>query len=210
MSDAALDDLLGQLGARGVGLSSLLSMGGTHASGALGFYLAFALMNRLSEETDNTYVLPIDACDSFLRALARDTNQVEQMRRADLLIVRMNDEGVTLSPVEIKFYGLGSEDTNGNLPGPSDAAMNEPLEQVFATEKLLISVAESSRRIAASGSRADKALWANGLAALIEAAIRLRPDGSAEPEVLAKHLENLSQRKPPSPNWSALGVLLQA
>lgn len=191
VSDEALDDLLGQLGARGVGLSSLLSMGGTHASGALGFYLAFALMNRLNEESDNTYVLPIDACDNFLRALARGTNHAAQMRRADLLIVRMNDEGVTLSPVEIKFYGLGSEDTSGNLPGPKDAAMNEPLEQVFATEELLISVAESSRRIAASGSRADRALWANGLAALIEAAIRLRPGGSAEPEVLARHLENL-------------------
>lgn len=195
VSEETLDDLLGQLGARGVGLSSLLSMGGTHASGALGFYLAFALMNRLDEQSDNTYVLPIDACDSFLRALARGKNHAAQMRRADLLIVRMNDEGVTLSPVEIKFYGLGSEDTNGNLPGPDDAAMNEPLEQLRATEELLLSVAGSSRYIADRGSRADKALWSNGLAALIEAAIRLRPGGSAEPEVLAKHLDNLVNGK---------------
>lgn len=195
VSDEALDDLLGQLGARGVGLSSLLSMGGTHASGALGFYLAFALMNRLDEESDNTYILPIDACDNFLRALARGKNHAAQMRRADLLIVRMNDEGVTLSPVEIKFYGLGSEDTSGSLPGPSDAAMNEPLEQVRATEELLLGVAESSRHIAVHGSRADKALWSNGLAALIEAAIRLRPGGSAEPEVLAKHLDSLVNGK---------------
>ncbi|WP_028272215.1 hypothetical protein [Arthrobacter sp. UNC362MFTsu5.1] len=191
VTDEELDDLLGQLGARGVGLSSLLAMGGTHASGALGFYLAFALMNRLNEDSENTYVLPIDACDNFLRALARGTNQSAQMRRADLLIVRMNDEGVTLSPVEIKFYGLGSEDTNGNLPGPNDAAMNEPLDQVRATQELLLSVAESSRQISVGGSRADKALWSNGLAALIEAAIRLRPGGSAEPEVLARHLDNL-------------------
>lgn len=195
VSDETLDDLLGQLGARGVGLSALLSMGGTHASGALGFYLAFALMNRLEEESDSTYVLPIDACDSFLRALARGKNHAAQMRRADLLIVRMNDEGVTLSPVEIKFYGLGSEDANGNLPAPGDAALNEPLEQVRATEELLLSVAESSRNIADRGSQADKALWSNGLAALIEAAIRLRPGGSAEPEVLARHLDNLVNGK---------------
>jgi hypothetical protein len=195
VSDETLDDLLGQLGARGVGLSSLLSMGGTHASGALGFYLAFALMNRLDKESDNTYVLPIDACDSFLRALAHGKNHAEQMRRADLLLVRMNEEGVTLSPVEIKFYGLGSDDANGNLPGPSDAAMNEPLEQLRATQDLLLSVAESSRAIGASGSESDKALWSNGLAALVEAAIRLRPGGSAEPEALARQLEDLVNGK---------------
>ncbi|MDF9276251.1 hypothetical protein P4U43_00415 [Arthrobacter sp. EH-1B-1] len=190
VTEDVLDDLLGQLGARGVGLSSLLAMGGTHASGALGFYLAFALMNRLTEEAENTYVLPIDACDNFLRALARGTNHSAQMRRADLLIVRLNDEGVTLSPIEIKFYGLGSDDTSGNLPGPSDAAMNEPLDQVRATQELLLSVSESSSCIDA-GNSADKALWSNGLAALIEAAIRLRPGGSAEPEALARHLDNL-------------------
>lgn len=190
VSDEALDDLLGQLGARGVGLSSLLAMGGTHASGALGFYLAFALMNQLTDQGDNTYVLPIDACDNFLRALARGTNHSAQTRRADLLIVRLNDEGVTLSPIEIKFYGLGSEETSGNLPGPHDAAMHEPLTQVRATQGLLLSVGESSRCIATSNP-ADKALWSNGLAALIEAAIRLRPGGSAEPEALAKQLDNL-------------------
>ena len=195
VSDETLDNLLGQLGARGVGLSSLLSMGGTHASGALGFYLAFALMNCLDEESDSTYVLPIDACDSFLRALAHGKTHADQMRRAELLIVRMNEEGVTLSPVEIKFYGLGSDDTNGNLPGPGDAAMNEPLEQLRATQDLLLSVAESSRAVGISGSEADKALWSNGLAALVEAAIRLRPGGSAEPEALARQLEDLVKGK---------------
>jgi hypothetical protein len=190
VSEGVLDDLLGQLGARGVGLSSLLAMGGTHASGALGFYLAFALMNNFTDEADNTYVLPIDACDNFLRALARGTSHSPQTRRADLLIVRLNDEGVTLSPIEIKFYGLGSEDTNGHLPGPGDAAMNEPLDQVRATQELLLGVSESSRGVPTS-SLADKALWSNGLAALIEAAIRLRPGGSAEPEALARRLDKL-------------------
>lgn len=194
-SDEALNDLLGQLGARGVGLSSLLSMGGTHASGALGFFLAFALMNRLDEGTGNTYVLPIDACDTFLRALAGGKAQSAQLRRADLLVVRLDDEGVTLSPVEIKFYGLGSEDTHGNLPGPYDAAMNEPLDQVRATGDLLLEVARSWRHVSLRGSVADKALWFNGLAALIEAAVRLRPDSSDEPEALARRLEQLVDGK---------------
>ncbi|MFJ6538840.1 hypothetical protein ACIQH5_21635 [Paenarthrobacter sp. NPDC091711] len=195
VSDEALDDLLGQLGARGVGLSSLLSMGGTHASGALGFYLAFALMNQIDEDSDNTYVLPIDACDNFLRALARGRNHGAQLRRADLLILRLSDSEITLSPIEIKFYGLGAEDPSGNLPGPTDSAMSEPLEQVRATSELLASVSDNSRYIASHGTSEDKALWFNGFGALIEAAIRLRPGGSAEPEVLARRLDSLINGK---------------
>jgi DNA phosphorothioation-dependent restriction protein DptH len=188
-SDGDVDQLLGKLGARGVGLSSMLSMGGTHASGALGFFLVFALMENC--RADNTYVLPIDACDSFLRALANGADHADLTRRADLLILRIDDEGVTLAPVEIKFYGLGTEQPNGSLPGEDDAALNEPLRQVNSTHSLLARMGDVWSGIQASGRESDRVLWSNGLAALTEAAVKLQPSTSREPEALAKSLANV-------------------
>lgn len=190
-SDKVVNDLLGKLGARGVGLSALLSMGGTHASGALGFYLVFALMDLLQEESDKIFVLPIDACDTFLKALAGGDEHAGQTRRADILILRLDDGRLTLSPVEIKFYGLDAQDPHGNLPGMYDAAIAEPLEQVRTTHQLLCKVSDQWREIRDEGSDADSTLWTNGLAALVEAAIRLRPAGSREPEALARRLDAL-------------------
>jgi len=189
VDDGAVDQLLGKLGARGVGLSSMLSMGGTHAAGALGFFLVFALMEHC--QSDNTYVLPIDACDSFLRALGNGAEHADLTRRADLLILRVEDERVSMCPVEIKFYGLSGETPHGSLPTESDAALREPLEQARSTHNLLTRIREVWTGIRAAGHESDRVLWSNGLAALTEAAIKLQPPTAREPESLAKSLAKL-------------------
>lgn len=193
--DEQVERLLGKLGARGVGLSAMLSMGGTHAAGALGFFLVFALMEQQQNQNGSTYVLPVDACDSFLRALAGGAKAAETMRRADILLLKIEENAITLSPIEIKFYGLASEFPQGNLPAESDAALNEPLEQVRTTAALLEAVAETWSRIASFNETADKQLWANGITALAEAAVRLQPDASENSEILAKSLGNLADGK---------------
>lgn len=195
VDDLKVDKLLGKLGARGVGLSSMLSMGGTHAAGALGFYLVFELMERVAENTGNTYVLPIDACDSFLRALAKDAKHAGLTQRADLLILRVENDVVTFSPVEIKFYDLDAENPTGHLPMPFEASMDGPLGQARATHSLLTGLQTTSNEINSSGTDADRALWGNALTALVEAAVRLHPDNSAEPEALAKAMSNLANGK---------------
>lgn len=188
-NDGDVDQLLGKLGARGVGLSSMLSMGGTHAAGALGFFLVFALMEHC--QSNSTYVLPIDACDSFLRALGNGADHAELTRRADLLILRVGDEGITMVPVEIKFYGLGADAPHGSLPTENDAALREPLDQVRSTHSLLGRIGEVWTGIQASGRESDRVLWSNGFAALAEAAVKLQPPTSREPESLAKSLAKL-------------------
>ncbi|MGG5171855.1 hypothetical protein ACQR35_06700 [Pseudarthrobacter sp. J1738] len=187
--DEAVDRLLGTLGSRGVGLSSMLSMGGTHAAGALGFYLVFALMEHCQAE--GTYVLPIDACDSFLRALADGADHAELTQRADLLIVRVDDGRVTLAPIEIKFYGLGAELAYGSLPVEGDAALKDPLGQINSTQRLLKNIAEVWDDLQSPERESDRALWANGFTALIEAAVKLQPRTAREPEVLARSLAKL-------------------
>lgn len=177
-SDEAVGKLLGKLGARGVGLSSLLSMGGTHAAGALGFYLAFSLMDSIDAAGADQFVIPIDASDSFLRALAGGTQPADSIRRADLLVIRVDDEAVTLVPIEIKLYGLLAAPGSNHLPSPGDSKLREALDQLSSTKALLLRVASRSLAMHLGESHADRRLWDNALATLIEAGSRLQPPES--------------------------------
>jgi DNA phosphorothioation-dependent restriction protein DptH len=171
-----VNHLLGTLGARGVGLSSLISMGGTHAAGALGFYLVFALMEKISSgDSADTFVLPIDACDTFIKALAGTSSDTAATRRADLLIVRLTDDSITLTPIEIKFYDFLASEPDGVLPKPSDSDFTEPLQQLEFTYELLQKLQSRWSEVSSTGSAASKLLWLNGLTSLVEAGAKLRP-----------------------------------
>lgn len=189
--ESAVNDLLAKLGARGVGLSSLLSMGGTHATGALGFYLSFSLLDRMDVGTTDQFVMPIDACDDFLQALVQTPTQQSSKRRADLLIIRLDDEAITLIPLEIKFYGLNSNDNNQYLPKPDESAFEEALEQLSSTNRLLEDVALRGRKLRESGDESDLALWSTGFAALVEAGARLRPELESSPDRFADRFQRL-------------------
>lgn len=191
-----VSSLLGRLGTRGVGLSSMLSMGGTHAAGALGFYLVFSMMDHVKQVDPGTYVLPIDACDTFLRALAGNHDKADSKRRADVLILRIEQDELTFSPVEIKFYGLDSEAPVGKLPqGEEVSVLAEPLDQVQTTSELLTALQASWAEQLRTGNASDRALWTNGLAALVESAIRLGPSETDDSVGLAKAMENIAAGK---------------
>ena len=186
-------DILGRLGTRGVGLSSMLAMGATHASGALGFYLAFELMEKARNEFNGTFVLPIDACDGFLRSLAATDHAADSARRADLLLIRLEQGQVTLSPIEIKFYGVAS-DTESMLPsGSSDSLLAEAVGQANVTLGLLRGVSQAWET--ARTDEANSALWSNGMAALIESAIRLNPVAKEELESTRSALQSVIDGK---------------
>lgn len=159
------------LGARGVGLSSLLPMGDTHAKGALGFYLSLEMISKIDLGDANLFVLPIDMSAKFLDALSGGSSENTQSKRADLLLIRITDSEVRLCPVEIKTYGIES-DVPVNFKQPN--SLKEPLDQLassVADLQKLVDRWDASR--AKSGS--DFYLMANGLAALVEAAVKLNP-----------------------------------
>ncbi|MDQ0576681.1 hypothetical protein [Agromyces albus] len=187
---AQVADLLTRLGSRGVGLSSLLAMGGTHASGALGFYLAFALVDAAPASGKDRLVLPIDASDAFLRILAPEGAYAGDRQRADLLIIDVTDEDLTFTPVEIKFYGLGTEARNASLPTPESAAFGEPLAQLASTTALLKAIERKAREMPSNGSEEEQALWSNGLGSLVEAAAKLSNKG-VNPATWPKRLSSV-------------------
>ena len=164
-------DVFRTLGSQGIGLSSLLTMGGHHASGALGFYLALR-MSRLATVDAGTLrvVMPLDACQSFLDILAPDAGAAEVKKRADLLVLTMRDDQLILSPIEIKFYGSNGQGGPLKTPGTD---FNEPLAQLGATMECLRSMQRERARIREEALDADAALWDNALTTLVEAALRL-------------------------------------
>ncbi|MFP3578736.1 type IV secretion system DNA-binding domain-containing protein [Arthrobacter sp. SIMBA_036] len=178
--------VMSSLGSRGVGLSSLLSMGGTHVAGALGFYLTFGLFDKAVSLGSNRFVLPIDAADYFLRTLSGQPNHGQHQRRADLLFLEMNDEELILSPVEIKCYGLKGDSLGSNLPAPGSSALKEPLDQLAASWRLL----EGIELRAAEATGADRVVWMNSLATLVETAARLGGT-MGTPEDFARRLSTL-------------------
>ncbi|WP_309073795.1 type IV secretion system DNA-binding domain-containing protein [Paenarthrobacter sp.] len=161
--------VMSSLGSRGVGLSSLLSMGGTHVAGAMGFYLTFGLFDEAVSDGSNRFVVPIDAADYFLRTLSGQANHGQHQRRADLLFIEMRDEELILCPVEIKCYGLKGDSIGSRLPAPGSSALDEPLDQLAASARLL----ENIEFRAAAVEGADRVIWMNSLATLVETAARL-------------------------------------
>ena len=187
-----VDDLLSSLGTRGVGLSSLLSMGGTHAAGALGFYSIFALMESLQLREVDEFILPLDACDIFLKALGKNSGYGSVTRRADLLLLTLGDNEIMLTPIEIKFYGLESESVGSKLlPSPGQFALEEAISQLGSTMSLLEDVKSKWTDVNQNGSEADRSLWTNAMATLVETGIRLSPRASIDPDRLVTRLQQI-------------------
>jgi hypothetical protein len=187
-----VEKVLADLGSRGVGLSSLLSMGGSHASGALGFFLSLALLDRVKSSDEDRFILPIDACDSFLRALSGRSVPPELTKRADLLVISLTDTSLTLTPVEIKFYGLGSGTSNSvSLPSSNDSSLSEAKNQAFETKKLLDLIVSRYREIDEGVNESARVLWLNALATLTEAAIKLNSNANPDNPRLARRLAKL-------------------
>ena len=179
--------VLDVLGGRGVGLSSLLSAGGSQVNGALGFYLALELLGALAEDADGLFVLPIDVCDGFLTSIAGGRAHGTDKRRADLLVFMLKDEKLQLAPIEIKFYDFDTPSTSC----PSQGAMQEPIEQLLATSGLLGHIAEEWE-IGRGRMDSDHLLRANAVSTLLDSAVRLAPNPPADRAQLASRMARVS------------------
>lgn len=189
--DSEATKVLSKLGSRGVGLSTLFSMGDNQASGALGFYLAFKLSENLEGMGWNFFVLPMDASDGFLRALAGGNWKANGTQRADLLVIAINDDELVLVPVEVKCYKLLSEQAATGLPKPGGKSLDAPIQQLKSSMELLTAISHKWQSLNKAEEAADISLWLNGLAAVIEAAMRLHPFPVSDDDNLHRRLGKL-------------------
>ncbi|CTQ63497.1 Type IV secretory pathway, VirB4 components [Roseibium album] len=167
--------VLGELGSRGIGLSSLLSIGHTQTVGAIGFFLSFRALSawEAGGPTDEIRcLLPMDAVNSVLEAIAKDGTVKKDRRRADILAVRAVPTkaglyDIILHPVEVKM-----RQQEGTFPSPHDLDVKEALGQLENSSKLLASLCKNV-------NTRPTILLLNAVTSLMEAALALRADGNS-------------------------------
>lgn len=189
-------DVFKTLGAQGIGLASLLSIGGHQASGAIGFYLALTLCAALESENRKRLVLPIDACQRFLDLLSGDRPDASK-HRADLLLFDIGIDSIRLVPVEVKMAGLDKENYS-SMPGPRSPEVLEALDQAGRSRSQLqdmLKYREDNASIENANHSADSLLWNTAFASLVETAIKLGmpDDGPQESSILSNALRSILQ-----------------
>jgi len=184
-----IDKVLSVLGQQGIGLSSLVLIGDKHQAGAIGFYTVLELMKSIRVEGVETLIMPLDASNHFLGALAGNPNLAKK-KLADLLVIQISPGAVTFAPIEIKCYGLDRESVP-RLPTPGSRALSPALQQLAASVSLLTAVEENWADLQGGTVDADAVLQANAMAVFLEAAMRLSPSGIANHQASAELLERV-------------------
>ena len=170
-------DVIASLGMRGVGLSSLLTMGHTQSLGAIGFSLAFKALHtwELRAESDEVRcVAPMDAVYPLLNVLGEGARITDDQRRADLLLMSARLPpgalcSLRLHPVEVKMRS----GEPGSFPRPGSSTLKDPLEQLASTNRVLEQLCMNHEREGHGLCLPNAAL-----ATLLEAAFSLRPPTS--------------------------------
>jgi DNA helicase HerA-like ATPase len=150
LSEFQAQEMVTELGRRGIGLASLQAAGGTQESAAAGhFYATRGLLppaghpqpQRWVTLASNTFagLLPIDPVAPILSAIAG----VSPRRRADLLVFKASVEGdavrVGIVPVEIKHHG--QPQMPSRLPADNDPELKRAREQLKDATELIQALA---------------------------------------------------------------------
>lgn len=179
--------LIDTLAKRAIGLNSLLSIGHHQATGALGFFFALSSIERwirAGGPDDIRLVVPVDAVDAFLREGSQGSAQ-ESRKRADLLVIRAKKDAtghyqVTLSPVEIKHYGLGDAAHATSFPRAGDPQLQGHLAQLHEYQEQVVKLCD--RHANADGALGS--ILSQRLIALIDAATQLNAGMAANPAAM--------------------------
>lgn len=201
---ADVDKLLGVLGTRGVSLANLLASGETQALSALGFYIAYQLIDVLWNEETPTFLLPLDVCQGFIAALTNDTNPKESSKRSDLLAMTISNDRLHLRVLELKYLRAGSPLASLPEVGANDQNLIKGRKQLRVVQSLLENVImnwRASQQMVqdlslgitdAAAASAELKLSGNALAVLLEAGMKTSPSGSGRLNVAAKALRGLA------------------
>jgi hypothetical protein len=139
LAEAAAQEMIAELGRRGIGLASLQAAGGTQESAAAGhFYATKTLLPPAGHIQPQGWVtlgndtfaglLPIDPVAPILFGIAGESPR----RRADLLVFKVKIEGdavrIGIVPVEVKHHG--QPQAPAPLPADNDPELRRAREQV--------------------------------------------------------------------------------
>jgi hypothetical protein len=181
VDDTSIDDILNRilrrLGAHGLGVSALFANNKLSSPqiGAIGFWLAFELLDRLKLDGWTLLLVPIDKVEGILDALGGSRSDDDPDQRGDLLLMAVAERSVRLVPVEVKCTGVlrpAADFDNPNAPA-ADSLLARGIGQAQAEQRRLGAFA---RKISDKASRerpADATLLRSALVSLLDIGSRL-------------------------------------
>ncbi|NDC25788.1 MAG: hypothetical protein EBZ49_16890, partial [Proteobacteria bacterium] len=101
-----------------------------------------------------------------------------------LLLISLRDNSLTLTPIEIKFYGLDSTNPASVLPSYGDRVLDKAKQQITETKRLIDNLIGEGLSRATKDTKSSYNLWLNALSTLVEASIKLSPKSSNDPSRL--------------------------
>jgi|GEM_PF-1852095 len=181
------------LSARAIGLNTLLAMGHQQDTGALGFYFALQILRSWSSNSEPgelRLVVPVDAVDPLLRSIVEDRGDLT--RRADLLALsaKVVDGIVVISmcPIEVKHYGLTSEEVAARFPDLESQGLMDHRGQLEQYSCLL-------QRLAArllSDDETNDGIARQKFATVLECAYQLGPSSEVSEDSTGIYLRSVN------------------
>ena len=185
------EDIQRVLGSQGVGLSSLIAIGGSQVSGALGFYSTLWLLNNLPESKSDRFIIPTDVCNQYLESLARDSDKSRTTKRSDLTLIDLSDDALTFTAIEIKFYGVSSQSPDSNMERVDGQGVLKAAEQAAYSTGLLRKIQTNWQNSKNKRAESDRYILANALASLVEAGAKLKPGLLPDRQQTLRRLEKM-------------------
>jgi hypothetical protein len=114
--------ILSTLGARGIGVSALYADNtlGSPQTGAIGFWLAYELIDAVSFDDWVILQVPLDKVQALLDRLGKLRSADLGTQRADVALIALSRQDVRFIPVEVKCTGI--KKPHGDFENPLTAA----------------------------------------------------------------------------------------
>jgi len=197
------DRVLSTLGARGIGVSALYADNtlGSPQTGAIGFWLAYELIDVV--ECDNWILLqvPLDKVRSLIDRLGKVRNTEIGAQRADIALIAISRNEVRFIPVEVKCTGIKNPHADFENPLTAvDSNLGRGITQARAAKAQFDAVAKSFADDRKVEVPANSALLRTALLSLIDIGTRLSRGPAVDVsmrKLLAECLERLSDMSSP-------------
>jgi hypothetical protein len=202
-SDAQIEEIvermLRRLGSRGIGVSALYADNtlGSPQTGAIGFWLAYELLDTVQQEDWVVLQIPLDKVRTLFDKVGKATREPKGGQRADIALLAIAPGRLRLMPIEIKCTGIKSphNDFADPLTAPPDSLMGRGLAQALAEHERFEGFVEKVVGKTMSHGKANAALLRTALLSLIDIGVRLSNGVAVNPEIrtrLASCLRGMS------------------
>lgn len=192
------DRILSTLGARGIGVSALYADNtlGSPQTGAIGFWLAYELIDAVSFDDWVILQVPLDKVQSLLDRLGKVRPADLGTQRADIALIALSRQEVRFIPVEVKCTGIKNPHVDFENPlTAGNSNLGRGIAQARTAKAKFDAVAKSIEDDRMTGVAANTALLRTALLSLMDIGTRLSRGPTVDAgirKLLSDSLERIS------------------